>query len=606
MACGPLPSVPAESGTSPKMGYSVKASDYIVSFIESKGVDVVFGYIGGMITHLVDSIDKNPRVAFVQTYHEQTAAIAAEGYAKDRANFGVAIATSGPGATNLMTGIADAFFDSIPVLFITGQVNTYEYKYDKPIRQQGFQEIPVCEIVRPITKYTTMVDDPTRLKYELTKALHIAMSGRKGPVLLDIPMDVQRTEIDPDAMVDFEPDDETAAADVGWRSEIVELIEGSRRPMVLVGGGCSSPAARALADRFLDASGIPMVTSLMGRGLLDENRPNYLGMIGSYGNRSANMGLARSDLLLVLGSRLDTRQTGAMLSGFMPNGTIVHVDLDPAELESHRLSNRVKVALPVEDFLRGLEAGGPLEFRDYGDWNNALAEIKARYNQTEEVKRFVENKAPYAFMQWLNGLLDEDDVVCVDIGQNQMWAAQTLTLGKGQSFVTSGGLAPMGFALPAAVGCAFSNAERTVYSINGDGGFHMATQSLMLISQYDLPVKVFVFNNHSLGMITQFQHLYFSDRMAGTTADGGYLVPDIGQLAGAYGLEYRRLCRGDLDDPAVRADVQSLRNCVVEMVIDGATTVSPKLEYNQPIDRPSPLLPEEEHGDSLDLFGFSG
>ncbi len=579
----------------------MKVSDYIVSYIRQRGVHVVFGYIGGMITHLVDSLDKDPEMAFIQTYHEQHAAIAAEGYAKDSGKFGVAIATSGPGATNLITGIADAFFDSVPVLFITGQVNTYEYKYDKPIRQQGFQETPVCELVAPITKYTKLVDRPEDVRYELDKALHLALSGRQGPVLLDIPMDVQRQDIDPDALAGYAevPPDYAASAD--WLAEVRELLRSARRPMILVGAGCGSSAARALANRFLDQSRIPVVTSLMGRGLVDEARPNYLGMIGAYGNRCANMAISQVDLLVVLGSRLDTRQTGAKLDGFLPHARIVHVDLDAGELASHRLTNRLQVHLPVENFLEELLGSGPLDLPDHSHWNSHLITLKHRYGQGAEVERFVANTAPYEFLEWLNTELGPRDVVCVDIGQNQMWTAQTLNLSPGQSFMTSGGLAPMGFALPAAVGCAFVDDQRTIYSINGDGGFHLAVQSLMLIAQYDLPVKVIVLNNKSLGMITQFQHLYFDHRMAGTTNQGGYAVPDIERLAQAYSLPYVHLSAADLKDSERLSEVRALRNGIVEFEIDGVTTVSPKLEYNQPIERPSPQLPEDELAESLRL-----
>lgn len=583
----------------------MKVSDYLVSFIESRGVDVIFGYIGGMITHLVDSIDRNPNVRFIQTYHEQTAAIAAEGYARDSGKFGVAIATSGPGATNLITGIADAYFDSVPVLFITGQVNTYEYKGDKPIRQQGFQETPVCELVAPITKYTKMVERAEDIPFEMAKALDIALSGRPGPVLLDIPMDVSRAEIEPDELAQYPLP--VMSEGEAWpdREAVVALIEGASRPMVLVGGGCGGPEARRLVDEFLGRSGVPFVTSLMGRGLVDESRPGFCGMIGSYGNRSANMSVSRADVLLVLGSRLDTRQTGAFLEGFLPEGKVVHVDLDVGELDSHRLDNRVKVNLSVERFLVAIDEGRNLEFGEIVPWLGFVNGLGAKYNQVEEVERFVDNKAPYTFLQQLNPLMSAEDVVCVDIGQNQMWAAQTLHLKKGQRFLTSGGLAPMGYALPVAVGCAFSNQDRSIYSINGDGGFHMALQSLMLISQYDLPIKVIVLNNSSLGMITQFQHLYFEGRMAGTTPAGGYLVPDIEHLASAYGLSYLQVDADDLASGDWTKRVEVMRNGIIEVKIDGLTTVSPKLEYNKPIERSSPFLSEEELSQSLDISGLS-
>lgn len=574
----------------------MKLSDYIADYLAQKGIKVVFGYIGGMITHLVDSITRHEKLIFVQTYHEQTAAIAAEGYAKESGLFGVAISTSGPGATNMITGIADAYFDSIPVLYITGQVNTYEYKYDKPVRQQGFQETDVVSIVTPVTKYAKLIDNAEDIRYELDKALCIALSGRKGPVLLDLPMDIQRTEINPDELEGYTP--VPAQKTIPDFSGCKELLRHANRPMLLLGAGCAGKDTFDLLNHFIAETNIPVVTSLMGRGTYHETYKNYIGMIGSYGNRCANMGIANADLLIVLGSRLDTRQTGACIDTFLKNGHIIHVDVDENELEYHRLDHRVKINCDVNVFLCSM-LSDTLNCKDYTVWNTYLMNLKQKYNQSQEIDRFVENKSPYRFMQVLNRYTKEGDIICADIGQNQMWAAQTLSLKKDQKFITSGGLAPMGFSLPVAIGASFASPGKPVISISGDGGFHMALQSLMLIYQYDLPIKVIVLNNQALGMITQFQHLYFDDRMAATTAEGGYKVPKIESLASAYRLLYYRLTEKDLKNDELLANIFSNKNCIVEYVIEGKTTVSPKLEYNKPIEMPLPLLPEEELKNSL-------
>ena len=492
----------------------MKASDYIVSFLARRGIDTVFGYIGGMITHLVDSLGKSEQVRYIQTYHEQTAAIAAEGYAIESGKFGVAICTSGPGVTNMMTGIADAYFGSIPVIYITGQVNSYEYKYDKPIRQQGFQEMEVVNVVKPITKYAVMVDDATKLRYELEKAVFIATHDRKGPVVIDLPMNISRAEIEPEQLEGFIP--EKALKETVDINKVRELIESAKRPMILIGAGCEGEETQQLLNSFLQKTQIPVITSLMGRGMIDETYPHYIGMVGSYGNRCANMTVAKADLLIVLGSRLDTRQTGAMYQSFLQDGTIIHVDIDENELENHRLENRLKVHASVYDFLFEVN-NADIKYGDYCQWNHWIDSLKAEYGQDKEIERFVENKAPYKLMQRLNDLTKDDDIITVDIGQNQMWAAQTLKLKRGQRFVTSGGLAPMGFSLPVAIGMAFANPKKTIWCLSGDGGFHMAVQSLLIISQYRLNIKVIVINNAALGMITQFQHLYFDDRMFGTT-----------------------------------------------------------------------------------------
>ena len=564
----------------------MKASDYIVSFFEQQGIAHIFGYIGGMITHLVDSIDRNPKVQFIQTYHEQTAAIAAEGYALESGKFGVAICTSGPGVTNMMTGIADAYFGNIPTIFISGQVNTFEYKYDKPIRQQGFQEMEVVNVVKPITKYTVLLDKAEDIRYELEKAVYIATTGRKGPVVIDLPMNISRAEINPEEMRSFSPDVEPEYSfDL---DEIVSLLQSAKRPMLLLGGG--SIGAEKEITEFLSQSNVPVVTSLMGRGATDETYEHYVGMVGSYGNRCANMTISKSDLLIALGSRLDTRQTGAMYQEFIKNGKIIHVDIDQYELECHRLDNRVKCNTSVIDFLHKLNAA-KVKYADYTKWNDWVAHVKSLYSQDEEVNRFVENKSPYRFLQQLNDVTKENDIITVDVGQNEMWGAQTVKLKKGQKFICSGGLAPMGFSMPVAIGMAFANPSKRIYCINGDGGFHMAVQSLLVISQYNLNIKVVVMNNESLGMITQFQHLYFNDNMAATTAKGGYLVPNIEAIANSVGFPYYQMNEYSIDKETLSKEGFAL----IDYHIYGLTTVSPKLEYNKPIDKPLPLLSDEEY-----------
>lgn len=570
----------------------MKASDYIVSFFEQRGVNVVFGYIGGMITHIVDSLGKSENMRYIQTYHEQTAAIAAEGYAIESGKFGVAICTSGPGVTNMMTGIADAFFGSIPVIFISGQVNTYEYKYDKPIRQQGFQEMEVVNVVKPITKYAVLLDKPEDIRFELEKAVYIATHGRKGPVAIDLPMNISRAEIEPDKLRGYEPEKEKFQSIPV--DEVRNLIEGVKRPIILVGAGCNGDDVDKMLNKYLADTKIPVVTSLMGRGIIDETYPNYVGMIGSYGNRCANMVVAKADLLITLGSRMDTRQTGAMYQDFLKEGKIIHVDLDENELDYHRLENRLKVHASVADFLKALYKES-FNYQDYTSWNEWIAKLKENYSQDKEVERFVNNKAPYQLLQRLNEISKEGDVFTVDVGQNQMWSAQTLKLKKGQRFVNSGGLAPMGFAMPAAIGIAFANPRKTIYCVTGDGGFHMAVQSMQTIAQYDLNVKVVVINNAALGMITQFQHLYFNDRMYGTTKAGGFINPDLKTMANAYGVRYSEYTSDSLNEFEA-TDGPGMINYVVS----GLTTVSPKLEYNKPIDKPSPQLPDDEYQSVMD------
>lgn len=576
----------------------MKASDYIVSFIKDRGVDVVFGYSGGAITHLMDSLAKAEGIKFIQTYHEQTAAIAAEGYCWCSHNMGVAIATSGPGATNLLTGIADAFFDSIPTIFITGQVNTYEYKGDKKIRQQGFQETDIVSIVKPITKYAVLINDVEQLVDELEKAWDIAISGRGGPVLIDIPMDVQRGNVST-PVARNNNSGKTCIGELKYlggfsESSLEKLIINSKRPMFLFGNGVFQNGADDFYRKLVNKVQVPVVTSLLGKGSIPENSPLSLGMIGSYGIRCANMAISNSDLVIAVGTRLDTRQTGTNLKSFVREGRIIRLDIDLDELINHRLSNVDSIVGDARSFFTVLDGINWGENRKA--WLDYVTKLKNTYSQKQEIERNIDNKLPYRVMDILNEYSSDNQIYTVDIGQNQMVAAQMLIIKEQQSWKTSGGLAPMGFALPAAIGAAFaSKNERNIFAIVGDGGLHMSMQSMLLIAQYKLPIKIILLNNKSLGMITQFQDLYFEQRKAGTTKDSGYMVPSFRDLAKSCGLEYHMI-KGDLYNDKGYLDKIFNEDgpMIVEFDIGEKTIVYPKLEVNMPLEDASPRLPLAE------------
>lgn len=579
----------------------MKVSDYIADFLYSKGINTVFGYQGGMITHVIDSIGNHKSIDYIQCYHEQTAAIAAEGYAKETGSIGCAVSSSGPGVTNMMTGIADAYFDNVPVLYITGQVNTYEYKYDKPIRQQGFQEMEVASLVSPITKYAKLLDVAEEVPYELEKAFFIAFDGRKGPVLLDIPLNIQRGQIDPGKCKHFVSNYSELC--VPSLESFLPLVTKAQHPMLLLGSGCNGNKEKKLLKELLELWQVPVVTSLMGRSSLTEDYKYHMGMVGSYGNRSANMAVSQADLLIVLGSRLDTRQTGARLDAFIPESTIVHVNEDVNELESHRLPNRVRVHSKVNAFLQELIATLTVcHLPEMKKWHEFLDDIRSKYNQLCEIARFVDNKAPYLFVNALNSYTKPGDIVISDIGQNQMWVAQTIRLKKEMKYFTSGGLAPMGYAMPTAIGCAFASPSKSIYAICGDGAFHMSTQALGVIAQYNLSVKVIIMNNNSLGMINQFQRLYFDSRFYGTHPTYGFQNPSYEDIAKAYGLEYYKIHLDDLSNNVLLKEIFQSKTCIIEYFIDGFTSVCPKLEYDKPLSKPMPMLDEDEFNKAFSIF----
>lgn len=574
----------------------MKVSDYIANFIANQNCRYIFGYIGGSITHIVDSISKNNKITFIQVYHEQTAAFAAEGFSRAGEAIGVAIATSGPGATNLITGIADAFFDSIPVLFITGQVNTYEYKYHKPVRQQGFQETDIISIVKPITKYAVFIDKKENIRYELEKALSIAKSGRPGPVLLDIPMDIQRADINVANLLQYSPPAHTEIIKDLDLNLIQHYLNDSKRPVILSGGGVLSGKANDSLFIFANKFKIPVVVSLMGKGSFPEDDELFVGMIGTYGNRCANIVLSNSDLVFAIGTRLDTRQTGTRFDSFLQNGRIIHIDIDEFEVVHNRIKRDYANSMDAKVFIDSLLNNININYERYLNWIEYVRNIKSKYNQKNEIDRNVEVKTPYKVMEMLNRFADESTAFCVDIGQNQMFSAQSLVIKKNQRFYTSGGMAPMGYAIPAAIGVSFScNHSKSVIAIVGDGGFHISTQSLMLLSQYDLPIKVIVLNNKSLGMIVQFQDLYFNNNEVATTKNGGYNVPEIKEMAASYGLQYISVTDGMVNDTDLWRNILSTKKpVIVEIIIEFKTTVSPKLEVDSSIVDLSPKISAEE------------
>ena len=569
----------------------MKASDYIVRFLEAQGIEYVFGYQGGMITHLVDSLYRSRRIKFIQCYHEQSAAFAAEGYARASGKFGVCITTSGPGATNAITSIGNAYFDSIPVLYITGQVNSGEYKYNRKIRQLGFQETDIVSVVRPISKWAKLADSPDHLATDLKNAVSTMLTPRMGPALIDLPMDVQRAELKIDetpekirriCFPDLIQDHDVTTA--------LAALASAKRPFAICGGGLSNVDVQKDAGEFLARTKIPYAVSLMGKGLIPENSDQFVGMVGCYGNRAANLALSEADVVLCIGTRLDSRQTGRRTSPLLKNILFIRIDIDAHEILDNQVPNQIGIVADVADFfhhrtVQAFRQPPPLA------WMARIRFLKNVRSQREDVRRFADSKVPYEVLEALSELSENETLFVADIGQNQMWAAQTLRCGSGRGFLTSGGMAPMAYAIPAAVGAAFANPERQIVCICGDGGFHMALQSLMLISQYALRIAIIVFNNHALGMITQFQRLYFNGNLIGTSADGGYLVPDIAHLATAYGIPYRKIRTAD-------ALTKQMLNgpIIIEVEIDGLTSVVPKLEFNRSLDDMTPSWPIGEEG----------
>jgi len=567
----------------------MKASDAIAGFLIAHRVQTCFELVGGMITHMLDSFAESGQFNIVSMHHEQSAAFAAEGVARCTKGRTVALAmgTSGPGATNLITGIGSCWFDSVPCLFITGQVNRSELKGERAVRQQGFQELDIVEVTRSLTKYAVRVDHSADVLPELHKALSLALSGRQGPVLLDIPNDVQRADI-PDDLVekwlntslDINLGPAVSSNDL---DTLKALCKGAKRPLICIGGGARW--ADSMGEWLLAAGtcGIPYVSTLMGHEQVTGSN-NYFNMIGSYGNREANWAVQNCDFLVVVGARLDVRQTGADVDDFARNARVVQVDIAPAQL-----ANRIKADLSIcatsESFFDGfslsaetfpaLDANWLIEltnqrnaagFNEYPDWEISPSEVFKKLNH-------VMNNCAV-------------DYVC-DVGNHQMWAAQSLRLSSGQAVHYSGGMGAMGFALPTALGVAIQSQGKAVV-ITGDGSLQVNIQELDTLNRLGLDLTIIVMNNSVLGMVKNFQDMYFNGRDQSTSK--GYSSPSFAAIAKAYGIEACRVtCVAELDH-ALSLIVKRNGPLLIELMMDGATECRPRLAFGSKLDEQYPLM----------------
>jgi acetolactate synthase-1/2/3 large subunit len=574
----------------------VKGSEYIARFLERQGVRTVFELSGGMIAHMLDSISRRGKIRILSVHHEQAAAFAADAMGRLTGIPGVALATSGPGATNLLTGIASCYFDSSPAVFITGQVNRNEQKGDRAIRQLGFQETDIVPIARPVTKAAWQVRSPDDLPRMLGDAFQLAVAGRPGPVLVDIPMDIQRIEAEFPAP---EPVGRIAAmqtAEPAYLAELLTAIRKAQRPLILAGGGIRAARATNLFRRFARLVQVPVVKSLMAVDAIPFADPLNVGMIGSYGNRWANLALGQSDLLIVLGSRLDIRQTGADTGAFASGRTIFHVDCDAGEM-NNRISGCRTTVCELHPFLESAIAAaqesGPWVPAE--SWREKIQKLRARWPDTDELKG-VPGINPNAFMHQLSQQFTSAGIYVADVGQHQMWAGQSLELGETQRFLTSGGMGSMGFGLPAAIGAAMADSSQPIVLIAGDGGFQCNIQELETVVHNRLPLKVVVINNGCHGMVRQFQESYFESNYQSTL--WGYSAPDFERVAEAYGLEARRLAEPD-DVAAAIEWLQSTqdRPALLDVKIDTYANAYPKIAFGRPMTEMEPLAsPLEQEG----------
>jgi acetolactate synthase-1/2/3 large subunit len=559
----------------------------IIDALIQEGVDVVFGYPGGVVIPIFDVLH-DKQVNFILTRHEQAAAHAADGYARATGKVGVCLVTSGPGATNIMTGLANAYLDSIPMVAITGQVASSLLGTD------AFQEADTVGISRPITKHNFLVKSVEELPVLLKQSFHIARTGRPGPVLIDIPVDISRAILENYSYPETVSIRSYKPNLVGHILQIrraAEAIAESKKPVIFAGGGVIHAEAHKELLELAEMTNIPVTTSLMGLGAFSGTHPLFIGMPGMHGAKVANYTLQESDLIISIGVRFDDRVTG-FASTFAPKAKIIHMDIDPAVI-----SKIIKVDIPVVGDAKNIliELNKIVKPRAADSWNETVMNWKGarlfNYTQSNEVIK------PQSVIEELYNVTSGNAIICTEVGQHQMWAAQYYKYTKPRTLITSGGLGTMGFGLPAAMGAAYSNPGVPVVDIAGDGSIQMNIQELATLSINRIPVKILILNNTYLGMVRQWQELFYNKRYSSTCLRGGVIcnecvgtkqckrkyVPDFVALSESYDIPAFRAERPDQVWQVVRDCLAVPGPSLMEFMVTSEENVFPMVPAGKPI-----------------------
>ncbi len=591
----------------------LKLSDYLMErLVIRHDVTDIFMISGGGAMHLVDSAGKHPRVRYFCPHHEQAAAIAAEGYARVSGKMGVVIVTSGPGGTNTLTGVIGQWLDSIPCIYLSGQVKqetTIGACPDLKLRQLGDQEINIVNIVRPVTKYAVIVRDPRKIKYHLDKAVYLATHGRMGPVWLDIPLNIQAAFIDEVTLEEYDKIEDELVLDrkqlFSQVGEVIKLLKAARRPVFIAGHGIRLSNSIDIFRRFIDTSGIPVVTTFCGYDLVPSDNKFYAGRIGTLGTRFGNFALQNSDLLISVGSRNNIRQTGYEWKVFARNARKVIVDIDHAELLKPTVKPDLAVHADAGDFLRELmDQSNTAELPDYSGWLSWCTERKQRYPVvTSEYWHERERVNPYCFVENLTESLSGSDVIVSANGTACVTLFQAGVVKDGQRAFWNSGCASMGYDLPASIGACIANGRKRVVCLAGDGSIQMNIQELQTIAGYNLPVKIFVLNNDGYISIRQTQESFFKGRYTACDPRSGVTFPQMLKVAAAYGFPVFSIKDHSSMDAVIGDVLRSKGPALCEVLLSTTQRFVPKVAsqlkpdgkmVSKPLEDMFPFLPREE------------
>ncbi len=580
----------------------MKLTDYVAQVLRKEGVKHVFAISGGASLHLIHSVARTGGMEVICPGHEQAGAMAADGYARATGGLGVAMSTSGPGATNMITGVCSAYYDSVPVIFITGQVATFRMKGHTNVRQVGFQETATVEMYRPITKYAILITDERRIRYELEKAIFLARSGRPGPVVLDIPDDIQRREINPGELPSFTPSVEKKKAPVDVARSINYLRQ-AKRPVVVFGWGIHLAGAEKEAISLLETLGFPAALTWGAGDLLPESHPLRIGTFGTHGTRFANFAVQNADMILSIGSRLDTKSTGSPPNTFAREAKKIVIDIDPYELKKFKkfgLKVDVRISGDAKELLKAFQKhAARLPKNDISPWLRRIAAWKKKYPMCPPAYYKEKGVNPYVFVEELSRYTRQNEVMVIDTGCTVAWMMQGFSFKKGQRLYHDWNNTAMGWALPASIGVSLALNKKSIICVTGDGSLQMNLQELSTLLKHKLPIKIFVLNNHGYSMIQQTQDQWFNSAYLASSEGGGLAFPDFAKIASSFGFKTitikknRELSGGVKKVLAMRGPVF----CNIE--INPKHRVIPQVKFGRPLEDPEPLLARKEFNDNM-------